>query len=110
VPIVHFSVNWWNTLHQGSTVRLLGPSRIDSSMLWPLLLMALATHLWFFASVLARARASTLEPEAYVWSSFAIFVIALLLDFIAPRIRYRKIKAELRGRYRRQKNRQEKAA
>ncbi|MGB0133717.1 heme ABC transporter permease CcmC [Dokdonella sp.] len=64
VPIVHFSVSWWNTLHQGSTVRLLGPSRIDSSMLWPLLLMALATHLWFFASVLARARASTLELEA----------------------------------------------
>ena len=28
VPIVHFSVNWWNTLHQGSTVRLLGPSKI----------------------------------------------------------------------------------
>ena len=64
VPIVHFSVNWWNTLHQGSTVRLLGPSRIDTSMLWPLLLMALATHLWFFASVLARARVSALELEA----------------------------------------------
>lgn len=64
VPIVHFSVNWWNTLHQGSTVRLLGPSRIDSSMLWPLLLMALATHIWFFASVLARSRASVLEQES----------------------------------------------
>jgi heme exporter protein C len=63
VPIVHFSVNWWNTLHQGSTVRLLGPSRIDSSMLWPLLLLALATHLWFFASVLARARVSLIELE-----------------------------------------------
>jgi heme exporter protein D len=46
---------------------------------------------------------------AYVWSSFAIFVVALLLDFIAPRMRYRRIIAELRGRYRRQKNRQEKA-
>lgn len=64
VPIVHFSVNWWNTLHQGSTVRLLGPSRIDASMLWPLLLMALATHIWFFASVLARSRASVLEQES----------------------------------------------
>lgn len=64
VPIVHFSVNWWNTLHQGSTVRLLGPSRIDSSMLWPLLLMALATHIWFFASTFARARTSLLELEA----------------------------------------------
>lgn len=64
VPIVHFSVNWWNTLHQGSTVRLLGPSRIDASMLWPLLLMALATHIWFFASVLARSRTSVLEQES----------------------------------------------
>lgn len=64
VPIVHFSVNWWNTLHQGSTVRLLGPSRIDSSMLWPLLLVALATHIWFFASVLARSKASVLEQES----------------------------------------------
>ncbi len=64
VPIVHFSVNWWNTLHQGSTVRLLGPSRIDSSMLWPLLLLALATHIWFFASVFARSRVNLLELEA----------------------------------------------
>jgi heme exporter protein C len=64
VPIVHFSVNWWNTLHQGSTVRLLGPSHIDSSMLWPLLLMAAATHIWFFASVFARARVSLIELEA----------------------------------------------
>ncbi|MGB0133718.1 heme exporter protein CcmD [Dokdonella sp.] len=47
---------------------------------------------------------------AYVWSSFAIFVVALLMDFIAPRMRYRKIIAELSGRYRRQKNRQEKPA
>ena len=64
VPIVHFSVNWWNTLHQGSTVRLIGPSAIDSSMLWPLLLLALATHIWFFASLFARARVSVLELES----------------------------------------------
>jgi len=64
VPIVHFSVKWWNTLHQGSTVRLFGPSAIDSSMLWPLLLLALATHIWFFASLFARARVSLLELES----------------------------------------------
>ncbi len=64
VPIVHFSVKWWNTLHQGSTVRLIGPSAIDASMLWPLLLLALATHIWFFASVFARARVSVLELES----------------------------------------------
>ncbi|MFO1506188.1 MAG: heme ABC transporter permease [Lysobacterales bacterium] len=63
LPIVHFSVTWWNTLHQGQTVSLLGPSKIAGSMLWPLLTMALATHLWFFASLLARARVRLLELE-----------------------------------------------
>ncbi len=63
LPIVHFSVKWWNTLHQGSTVRLIGPSKIDPAMIWPLLLMALATHMWFFGSVLARARTGLLELD-----------------------------------------------
>lgn len=63
LPIVHYSVVWWNTLHQGSTVRLLGPSKIAPGMLWPLLAMALATHLYFFASVLARARVGLLAVE-----------------------------------------------
>ena len=64
LPIVHFSVNWWNTLHQGSTVRLLGPSKIDPAMLWPLLLMALATHIWFFGSLLMRTRNGLLELDS----------------------------------------------
>ncbi|MBN8740171.1 MAG: heme ABC transporter permease [Lysobacterales bacterium 69-70] len=64
LPIVHFSVNWWNTLHQGSTVRLFGPSLIDSRMLWPLLIMAIATKFLFAASLLSRARVDLLELEA----------------------------------------------
>ncbi len=64
LPIVHFSVNWWNTLHQGSTVRLFGPSLIDSRMLWPLLIMAVATKFLFAASLLSRARVDLLELEA----------------------------------------------
>jgi len=64
LPIVHFSVNWWNTLHQGSTVRLFGPSLIDSRMLWPLLVMAIATKFLFAASLLSRARVDLLELEA----------------------------------------------
>jgi len=63
VPIVHFSVTWWNTLHQGSTVRVFGPSTITGDMLWPLLVMALATKLWFFGSLLARSRVALLELE-----------------------------------------------
>lgn len=64
LPIVHFSVKWWNTLHQGSTVKLFGPSLIDGRMLWPLLVMALATKFLFAASLLSRARVDLLELEA----------------------------------------------
>ncbi|HSX60014.1 MAG TPA: heme ABC transporter permease [Tahibacter sp.] len=64
LPIVHFSVNWWNTLHQGSTIKLFGPSLIDSRMLWPLLVMAIATKFLFAASLLSRARVDLLELEA----------------------------------------------
>jgi len=63
LPIIKFSVNWWNTLHQGSTVRLMGESHITGAMVWPLLVMALATHVWFFASVLARTRIGLLELD-----------------------------------------------
>jgi heme exporter protein C len=64
VPIVHFAVQWWNTLHQGETVRLVGPSKLDSSMLWPLIAMAIGTKAWFVGSLLQRARAANLENEA----------------------------------------------
>ena len=64
VPIVHFAVQWWNTLHQGETVRLIGPSKLDSSMLWPLIAMAIGTKAWFVGSLLQRARAANLENEA----------------------------------------------
>ncbi|GAP67244.1 ABC transporter heme permease CcmC [Mizugakiibacter sediminis] len=63
LPIVHFSVVWWNTLHQGSTVRILGPSHIAPSMLWPLLTMALAAKFYFGASLLGRARVALLAQE-----------------------------------------------
>jgi heme exporter protein C len=64
LPIIHYSVVWWNTLHQAQTINLLGESKIDPRMLWPLLLVALATHLYFFASVLARTRAALLALES----------------------------------------------
>jgi len=56
VPIIKFSVDWWNTLHQpASVVRIGGPS-IDPSMLWPLLIMALAFTAYFVTVVLLRVR------------------------------------------------------
>ena len=64
MPIVHFAVHWWNTLHQGETIRLIGPSKMDSSMMWPLLATFLATKFWFIGSLLQRARAMNLEQES----------------------------------------------
>ena len=63
VPIVHFAVNWWNTLHQGATIKLVGPSTIDASMLWPLILTVVGTKAWYVGSLLQRARAMNLELE-----------------------------------------------
>ncbi len=63
VPIVHFSVNWWNTLHQGSTVNLFGQSKISAGMLWPLLTITLATKFYYLASLFSRARTDLLALE-----------------------------------------------
>lgn len=57
VPIVHYSVEWWNTLHQGPTVTKFGKPAIAASMLWPLLSMALGFTLFAAAMVLQRSRA-----------------------------------------------------
>jgi heme exporter protein C len=63
IPIIHFSVEWWNTLHQGATVTKLGAPSIDISMLIPLLLMAVAFKLYYALVLLMRARCEVLERE-----------------------------------------------
>lgn len=57
LPIIHYSVTWWNTLHQGQSISIVrGTSTIDASMLWPLLISALGFSLLFGAIVLMRMR------------------------------------------------------
>lgn len=63
IPIIHYSVEWWNTLHQGPTVTKFDKPSIHISMLIPLLLMALAFQFYFFANLLMRARCEVLERE-----------------------------------------------
>ncbi len=63
IPIIHYSVVWWNTLHQGATVTKFDTPSIATSMLIPLLLMALAFKLYFFTVVLLRARNEVLQRE-----------------------------------------------
>jgi heme exporter protein C len=48
IPIIKFSVDWWNTLHQPASVVRMGGPTIDQSFLWPLLIMAIAFTLLFF--------------------------------------------------------------
>ena len=58
LPIIHYSVVWWNTLHQGQSISIVRrSSTIDGSMLWPLLISALGFSLLFGAVVLMRMRA-----------------------------------------------------
>jgi heme exporter protein C len=56
IPIIKFSVEWWNTLHQPASILRLGGSAIAPSILWPLLIMAMAFTLLFFTLHLAAMR------------------------------------------------------
>jgi heme exporter protein C len=56
LPIIKFSVDWWNTLHQGASVFRIGGSTIDPAILIPLFIMALASTLLFATLVLAAMR------------------------------------------------------
>jgi len=62
LPIIHFSVLWWNTLHQGLSFTSEGSS-IHASMLWPLLLMAFAFKFYYGANLLSRARLRLLKQD-----------------------------------------------
>jgi heme exporter protein C len=62
IPIVKYSVVWWNSLHQGPSVSL-SQSSIESSMLWPLLLMMLAFVLYFGAILCDRLKTEILRRE-----------------------------------------------
>lgn len=63
VPIIHYSVVWWSTLHQGSTVFRAGGPSIHISQLIPLALMGLAFTLFYLTIVLIRARTEVLHQE-----------------------------------------------
>ena len=64
LPVIRYSVEWWNSLHQGQTIRLFGPSAMDPSMVGPVVWMVIGTKLWFVGALLARARADNLRRES----------------------------------------------
>ena len=63
VPIIYFSVKWWNTLHQGASVSLTAAPSMAATMLWGMLIMALAFWMYSIAAALARVRSIILERE-----------------------------------------------
>ena len=64
VPIIYFSVKWWNTLHQGASVSVSAAPRMASIMLIGMLIMAIAFWLYAIATTLARTRILIREREA----------------------------------------------
>jgi heme exporter protein C len=65
VPIIYFSVQWWNTLHQGASVSLTRSPSMATTMLWGMLVMALAFWSYCIGATLTRVRAIILERERH---------------------------------------------
>ncbi len=63
VPIIKFSVDWWNTLHQPASISRLARPAIDPAMLWPLLAMALGFTTFFLSLWILRIRAELLDRK-----------------------------------------------
>lgn len=63
VPIIHYSVEWWTSIHQGPSIAKLETPSIAGDMLWPLLVMIVGYQLLFFAVLLTGVRAQVLDRE-----------------------------------------------
>ena len=63
IPIIHYSVEWWSTLHQGPTITKLDKPSIHFTMLIPLLLMVIAFKTFYIATVLIKTRSEILKYE-----------------------------------------------
>jgi heme exporter protein C len=65
VPIIYFSVRWWNTLHQGASVSLTTSPKMASTMLTGMLLMSLAAWMYSIAAALHRVRSIIVQRERH---------------------------------------------
>jgi len=63
IPIIYFSVRWWNTLHQGQTIKMTGTS-MEQTMRLSMWLMMFSFWAYTFAMAFTRSRAIVLEQEA----------------------------------------------
>lgn len=65
LPIIHFSVEWWNTLHQGATITKFAKPSISNDMLWPLLLNIFGFAFLFAALAMIRTRNEIISKESH---------------------------------------------
>ena len=65
LPIIHFSVEWWNTLHQGATITKLDKPSISGDMLWPLIINIFGFLFFYIALTLVRFRNEILARESH---------------------------------------------
>ncbi|MEQ1816746.1 MAG: heme ABC transporter permease [Nitrosomonas sp.] len=65
IPIIYFSVQWWNTLHQGASVSINQAPAMASTMLTGMLIMVLASWMYSIAVILKRTRIIILERESH---------------------------------------------
>jgi heme exporter protein C len=65
VPIIYFSVQWWNTLHQGASIKMGAAPTMGKTMLWAILVMTLAFWLYSFVTAFLRVRCIILERERH---------------------------------------------
>jgi heme exporter protein C len=79
IPIIHYSVVWWNTLHQGASVSVTKGASMQSQMLTAMLLMALAFWMYSIAVSLVRVRCiirergrSMSDYAFYLWGSYSV--------------------------------------
>lgn len=63
LPVIHYSVVWWNTLHQGATIKVFGESSMHPSMMSALIIMTIATKFHFGLALFLKSRAMLLKQE-----------------------------------------------
>jgi len=73
VPIIYFSVKWWNTLHQGASISMTQAPSMARTMVWGMLLLVMACWMYAIAAALSRVRTIILERERHTeWVQDAV--------------------------------------
>ncbi|MCY4472519.1 MAG: heme ABC transporter permease [Kistimonas sp.] len=80
IPVIKFSVEWWSTLHQGASLRIVGQSSMDPSMLKPLLVSLAGFYMFCLFVFLLRLRAEV------VWREWRTSWVRALLERSAPHV------------------------